>query len=278
MTSPIDTAKQALKDDADFITACESGDREKHPAGSETVRRHYWDVVDAAKRLAEIAREALALLNQQPAEGEVERVARAMVAAQFNEWDKLDGGDHGYWCSMARAAITALRTEQDARHKAALEDNAQLRAALREARDALHQHYVNWDGEPEDAFQLQLARAKCNAALKGDAPPPAIPNGYVLVPKRCTAQMEQAGSGYIEADGYNYEARCDLARRVYEAMLAAAPPPPADADAKARFLKAAEGMGLARSPDQPGPAMLMDDAAEVHARLVASPAKEQANG
>jgi len=37
--------------------------------------------------------------------------------------------------------------------------------ALEEARAALHFHYVEWDGEPEDAVPLQLARAKCDAAL-----------------------------------------------------------------------------------------------------------------
>lgn len=40
-----------------------------------------------------------------------------------------------------------------------------LLAALIEARDALHQHYVDWDGEPEDAVPLQIARAKCDAAI-----------------------------------------------------------------------------------------------------------------
>ncbi|WP_313014578.1 hypothetical protein [Brevundimonas sp.] len=40
-----------------------------------------------------------------------------------------------------------------------------LLAALIEARDALHQHYVDWDGEPEDAVPLQLARSKCDAAI-----------------------------------------------------------------------------------------------------------------
>lgn len=37
--------------------------------------------------------------------------------------------------------------------------------ALREAREALHFHYVEWDGEPEDAVPLQLARSKCDAIL-----------------------------------------------------------------------------------------------------------------
>lgn len=45
--------------------------------------------------------------------------------------------------------------------------------ALERARDALHQHYVDWDGEPEDAVPLQLARSECDQALaairSGDA-------------------------------------------------------------------------------------------------------------
>lgn len=41
-----------------------------------------------------------------------------------------------------------------------------LAGAVTEARDALHFHYVEWDGEPEeDAVPLHLARAKCNRAL-----------------------------------------------------------------------------------------------------------------
>lgn len=41
----------------------------------------------------------------------------------------------------------------------------ELIEALQEAREALHFHYTEWDGEPEDAVPLQLARAKCDAAL-----------------------------------------------------------------------------------------------------------------
>jgi hypothetical protein len=39
------------------------------------------------------------------------------------------------------------------------------REALEAARAALHDHYVNWDGEPEDAAPLQLARDECDQAL-----------------------------------------------------------------------------------------------------------------
>ena len=52
--------------------------------------------------------------------------------------------------------------EANARLIAAAPD---LLAALREAREALHFHYVEWDGEPEDAVPLQLARSRCDAAI-----------------------------------------------------------------------------------------------------------------
>lgn len=41
----------------------------------------------------------------------------------------------------------------------------ELLEALVDARNALHFHYTEWDGEPEDAVPLQLARAKCDAAI-----------------------------------------------------------------------------------------------------------------
>lgn len=56
----------------------------------------------------------------------------------------------------------APHTEANARLIAAAPE---LLEALREARDALHQHYVDWDGEPEDAVPLQLARTKCESAI-----------------------------------------------------------------------------------------------------------------
>lgn len=39
------------------------------------------------------------------------------------------------------------------------------RDALTTARQALHQHFVDWDGEPEDALLLQEARSECDLAL-----------------------------------------------------------------------------------------------------------------
>lgn len=69
------------------------------------------------------------------------------------------------------------------RHRIAAENAALERAAkvaieaLTEAREALHFHYtearealpfyyVEWGGEPEDAVQLQLARSKCDEAIR----------------------------------------------------------------------------------------------------------------
>jgi len=49
--------------------------------------------------------------------------------------------------------------------RAAEEAKAELVEAVQAARDALHFHYVEWDGEPEDAVPLQLARSKCDATL-----------------------------------------------------------------------------------------------------------------
>lgn len=60
--------------------------------------------------------------------------------------------------------------ETEARLIAAAPD---LLEALEAARTAIHQAYVDWDGEPEDVVPLQLARAKCDAAITratGDRP------------------------------------------------------------------------------------------------------------
>ncbi|WP_436357357.1 hypothetical protein [Brevundimonas sp. CEF1] len=80
----------------------------------------------------------------------------------------------GHYVSPAAdlTKIVALVFRPDTDSETERHDNAYLMAAapdlleaLREARDALHQHYVDWDGEPEDAVPLQLARAKCEAAI-----------------------------------------------------------------------------------------------------------------
>lgn len=76
-----------------------------------------------------------------------------------------DGGQRVCWFGDAEQYYPSQGeppSDADARLIAAAPD---LLDALREARDALHQHYVDWDGEPEDAVPLQLARAKCDAAI-----------------------------------------------------------------------------------------------------------------
>lgn len=65
-----------------------------------------------------------------------------------------DDWTHEAVCTATRDRICCLVLEKQA-----------LVEALEEARAALHHHYVDWDGEPEDAVPLQLARAKCDAAL-----------------------------------------------------------------------------------------------------------------
>jgi hypothetical protein len=62
------------------------------------------------------------------------------------------------------AALNAL-TEAAAEHERLADRVAKLEGALRGARAALHQHYVDWDGEPEDAVPLSLARDACDALL-----------------------------------------------------------------------------------------------------------------
>lgn len=52
---------------------------------------------------------------------------------------------------------------------------------------------------------------------------PGGEEGWVLVPMKPTAQMEQVGAGHVWADGLNHEARCDVAHHLYRAMIAAAP-------------------------------------------------------
>ena len=80
----------------------------------------------------------------------------------------------GHYVSPAAdlTKIVALVFRPDTDSETERHDNARLIAAapdlleaLCEARDALQQHYVDWDGEPEDAVPLQLARAKCDAAI-----------------------------------------------------------------------------------------------------------------
>ncbi len=70
--------------------------------------------------------------------------------------------------ALSHQATTDLRAKADALARdAGLSEGMAigLLAALEAAREALHSHYVDWDGEPEDAVPLQEARANADAAL-----------------------------------------------------------------------------------------------------------------
>lgn len=74
---------------------------------------------------------------------------------------------------------------------------ARLREALGKARAALHQHYSDWDGEPEDAVELQLARSACDAALSAQPSEQALPNDVerLVIAARTMAFGDWYGEG-----------------------------------------------------------------------------------
>jgi len=79
------------------------------------------------------------------------------IAYVNHNWNDADHGER---------RISWAEAEANARHIVhCVNVHDDLVKALEEARAALHFHYVEWDGEPEDAVPLQLARAKCDAAL-----------------------------------------------------------------------------------------------------------------
>ena len=98
---------------------------------------------------------------------EVTQAERDYVAGMSRATAALDhvGTDYeeGRADEYARRVIDYIRNNPlpDAQPDAV----AQLVEAAREAREALHFHYTEWDGEPEDAVPLQLARGKLDAAL-----------------------------------------------------------------------------------------------------------------
>ena len=66
------------------------------------------------------------------------------------------------------ARIEYLRRSRDghaAQAHAEFEKRVMAVDALISAREALHHHYVEWDGEPEDAVPLQEARSECDRVL-----------------------------------------------------------------------------------------------------------------
>ena len=97
-----------------------------------------------------------------------------MSGVKHTGW-KADCGFHHHdpkmTCSVRiTSGAIQVKTEDEARLIAAAPD---LLEALIVARTAINQAYVDWDGEPEDVVPLQLARAKCDAAIAratGDRP------------------------------------------------------------------------------------------------------------
>lgn len=82
-------------------------------------------------------------------------------------------GKRGSWIghvtaegALRCAALVLGETDEVANANARLIAAApQLLEALIKARAALHQHYVDRGGEPEDAVALQLARTRCDTAI-----------------------------------------------------------------------------------------------------------------
>lgn len=104
-------------------------------------------------------------LNHTPAPWDVVRInEKGQSTPDGKNWWVYAGNGNGWVGDSYMSAC--LGSENDAEANARLIAAApDLLEALREARDTLHQHYVDWDGEPEDAVPLQLARAKCEAAI-----------------------------------------------------------------------------------------------------------------
>jgi hypothetical protein len=88
----------------------------------------------------------------------VERIARAIDPRAFVDGLWATPGSYPQQYKKFEAEAAANRTLQASHH-------AELVEALKEARAALHQHYVDWDGEPEDVVPLQEARSRCDAVL-----------------------------------------------------------------------------------------------------------------
>jgi hypothetical protein len=86
----------------------------------------------------------------------------ALIYLVFGDKVAAEATNHGLQRLCLRKALDQIRHQSTAPLIAALE---QAREALQKAREALHFHYVEWDGEPEDAVPLQLARSDCDAAL-----------------------------------------------------------------------------------------------------------------
>lgn len=98
-----------------------------------------------------------------------EEQADDAIQAMHNESTDAAKAYHRQQCRHTQSLIAAEETG----YERGLADShfPEMVEVLREARKALHDHYVAWDGEPEDAVPLQLARSRCDALLsKLEAP------------------------------------------------------------------------------------------------------------
>jgi hypothetical protein len=93
---------------------CLANDADMHAAGWVELDR-IWCKVEAirAKQAAKPKHSPLPVASSPvagplPSQDTINIAARRMVAAQGMDWDALDGGDHGYWESMARTAFGAV--------------------------------------------------------------------------------------------------------------------------------------------------------------------------
>ena len=127
----------------------------------------------------------------------IARLRSLLEKAPARPWEACDKGDYGDFDGESRVLSNNDQRiavfhhggceENQAECDAAIELTAEIvnalpallleletsRKLLKEAeevvgdaRGALHQHYVDWDGEPEDAVPLQLARSRCDAFLQ----------------------------------------------------------------------------------------------------------------
>lgn len=92
-----------------------------------------------------------------------EPVAYAVAEAAYSAGNLVT--NDGYYEFDLDAAASVIASALEAARREALPLLQLAIGALAEAREALHFHYVEWDGEPEDAVPLQLARAKCDQAI-----------------------------------------------------------------------------------------------------------------
>lgn len=110
-----------------------------------------------------------------PAEGGDKPFAYFQFNVPWGAWEQVipdaagrPGVVAAYLRPGVREKVEYLRKSRDghaANAHAEFEKRVMATNALIAAREALHQHYVDWDGEPEDALPLQEARAECDRVL-----------------------------------------------------------------------------------------------------------------